>query len=189
LDSGDLASLSAQARALLDGAGLEHVRIFASGGLDEVDIDALVRGGAPVDAFGVGTRMGVSADAPFLDTAYKLAEYAGRPVLKLSPGKVSVPGPKQVYRLPDGDLVTLRDEPAPGGEALLAPVMVAGVRTADAPTPPDAVSAARARFERDLPGIAPEAARILDPIPLQPRTSERLEALTKEARDRALTGG
>jgi hypothetical protein len=67
--------------------------------------------------------------------------------------------------------------------------MVAGVRTADAPTPPDAVSAARARFERDLPGIAPEAARILDPIPLQPRTSERLEALTKEARDRALTGG
>jgi nicotinate phosphoribosyltransferase len=187
LDSGDLAALSGQAREVLDGAGLPHVRIFASGGLDEVDIDALVRGGAPIDAFGVGTRMGVSADAPFLDTAYKLAEVGGRPVLKLSPGKISVPGAKQVHRFAEHDVVTLRDETPPaGGEPLLEPVMVGGARTATAPAPPDAVAAAKARFELDREGIAPEAIRINDPVPRTPSTSERLEALTREARERAL---
>jgi len=188
LDSGDLGALSVQARELLDGAGLGHVRIFASGGLDEMDIDRLVRGGAPIDAFGVGTRMGVSADAPFLDTAYKLAEYAGRPVLKMSPGKISVPGAKQVYRLPGGDVVTLRDEAPPvGGEPLLRPVMLRGERTDPAPDPPAAVAAARAWFERDLPAVPLEAARVVDPVTTGPVTSEGLEALAKEARDRALT--
>ena len=188
LDSGDLGALSVQARELLDGAGLGHVRIFASGGLDEMDIDRLVRGGAPIDAFGVGTRMGVSADAPFLDTAYKLAEYAGRPVLKMSPGKISVPGAKQVYRLPGGDVVTLRDEAPPvGGEPLLRPVMLRGERTDPAPDPPAAVAAARAWFERDLPAVPMEAARVVDPLTTGPVTSEGLEALAKEARDRALT--
>ena len=188
LDSGDLGALSVQARELLDGAGLGHVRIFASGGLDEMDIDRLVRGGAPIDAFGVGTRMGVSADAPFLDTAYKLAEYAGRPVLKMSPGKISVPGAKQVYRLPGGDVVTLRDEAPPvGGEPLLRPVMLRGERTDPAPEPPAAVAAARAWFERDLPAVPLEAARVVDPVTTGPVTSEGLEALAKEARDRALT--
>ena len=85
LDSGDLVELSKQTRAVLDEAGLPHVRIFASGGLDEVEVDRLVRSGAPIDAFGVGTRVGVSADAPSLDSAYKLVEYDGRPMLKLSP--------------------------------------------------------------------------------------------------------
>jgi nicotinate phosphoribosyltransferase len=189
LDSGDLGRLSVQARELLDGAGLDHVRIFASGGLDEVDIERLVKGGAPIDAFGVGTRMGVSADAPFLDTAYKLAEYAGRPVLKLSPGKISFPGAKQVYRLPDRDVVTLRDEAPPaGGESLLRPVMLAGERTEPSLEPPAAVAAARARFERDLPAVPPEAARVIDPLAAEPAISERLEALAKEARERALTG-
>ena len=65
----------------------------------------------PIDAYGVGTKMGVSADAPFLDSAYKLVTYAGRPVMKLSPGKATAPGAKQVYRGPDGDVVALRDEP------------------------------------------------------------------------------
>ena len=98
LDSGDLGELSRGARTLLDDAGLRHVRIFASGGLDEVEIDRLVRGGAPIDAFGVGTRMGVSADAPSLDSAYKLVEYDGRPILKLSEAKATEPGRKQVFR-------------------------------------------------------------------------------------------
>ena len=74
------------------------VRIFASGGLDEYQLDRLVRGGAPIDAFGVGTRMGVSADAPSLDSAYKLVEYDGRPMLKLSEHKATEPGRKQVFR-------------------------------------------------------------------------------------------
>jgi nicotinate phosphoribosyltransferase len=88
---------------MLDDAGLPGARIFASGGLDEYAIADLVAGGAPIDAYGVGTKMGVSADAPYLDSACKLVAYAGRPVMKLSPGKVSQPGAKQVYRGPGGD--------------------------------------------------------------------------------------
>src|SRR5207249_12299311 len=98
LDSGDLDALSREARTLLDGAGLTHVRIFASGGLDEADVDRLVAAGAPIDAFGVGTRVGVSADAPYLDSVYKLVEYDGRPVLKLSAEKSTEPGRKPVFR-------------------------------------------------------------------------------------------
>src|SRR5712692_10168385 len=94
LDSGDMAQLSMKARRLLDRAGLKHVRIFASGSLNELAIDDLVRGGAPIDAFGVGTQMGVSADYPYLDTAYKMVLYQDRPVMKLSRDKVSAPGRK-----------------------------------------------------------------------------------------------
>ncbi|HYL08077.1 MAG TPA: nicotinate phosphoribosyltransferase, partial [Candidatus Udaeobacter sp.] len=109
LDSGDLGQLAKRSRRLLDQAGLRRVRIFASGGLDELAIDALVRSGAPIDAFGVGTKMGVSADDPYLDTAYKLVCYAGRPVMKLAQGKVTAPGRKQVFRRrrPFGDLIGL----------------------------------------------------------------------------------
>ena len=83
--------------------------------------------GAPIDAYGVGTKMGVSADAPYLDSAYKLAAYDGRPVMKLSAGKTSPPGAKQVYRGPGGDVLALRDEPAPPGhQPLLVPVMRGG---------------------------------------------------------------
>src|SRR5260370_16221317 len=117
IDSGDLVALSRRARTLLDQAGLKEVRIFASGGLDDLSIDKLVRDGALIDAFGVGTRMGVSADHPYLDTAYKLVCYDGRPVMKLSRGKVSEPGSKQVFRRsrPFGDLIGLDDEDAPPG--------------------------------------------------------------------------
>ena len=129
LDSGDLAGLARSARRLLDEAGLPGARIFASGGLDEYAIAGLVAQQAPIDAYGVGTKMGVSADAPFLDSAYKLVTYAGRPVMKLSPGKATAPGAKQVYRGPDGDVIALRDEPPrPDGEPLLVPVMRGGQR-------------------------------------------------------------
>ena len=84
LDSGDLAGLAVRARRLLDDAGLPEARIVASGGLDEHAIAALVAADAPIDAYGVGTKMGVSADAPYLDSAYKLVAYDGRPVMKLS---------------------------------------------------------------------------------------------------------
>ena len=89
LDSGDLDALARGARALLDEAGLEQARIFASGGLDELEVHELVRAGAPVDAFGIGTQMGVSADAPYVDSVYKLVEYDGRAVMKLSSEKVT----------------------------------------------------------------------------------------------------
>ena len=64
---------------ILDHEGLDHVSIFASGGLDEFEIDELTSSGAPIDGFGVGTKMGVSADAPWSDMAYKLVKYDGRP--------------------------------------------------------------------------------------------------------------
>ena len=157
LDSGDLADLSSRCRARLDAAGLPEVRILASGSLDEFEIDDLVRGGAPIDAFGVGTKMGVSADSPYLDTAYKLVEVAGRPVMKLSSGKMTAPGRKQVFRRPSPfqDLVGLREEQAPPEfEPVLEPVMVSGRRT----VPPAGIPDARSRFRDDLARL-PEAAR------------------------------
>ena len=103
LDSGDMAALSRQARTMLDQADLQDVRILASSGLDEYSISEFVRTGAPIDGFGVGTRVGASADAPFTDFVYKLVEYEGRPMMKLSEGKASLPGPKQVFRMSDSD--------------------------------------------------------------------------------------
>lgn len=118
LDSGDLAELSRVARRILDRNGLREVAIFASGNLDEYRITELVRAGAPIDAFGVGTEMVVSGDAPSLDAAYKLAEYAGTPRVKLSASKASLPGRKQVFRAFNAragfyaDLIGLADEGA-----------------------------------------------------------------------------
>ncbi|CAM5664209.1 hypothetical protein STENM223S_03500 [Streptomyces tendae] len=127
---------------LLDDAGLPDVRIIASGGLDEYAVDELVRSGAPIDTYAVGTRVGVSADAPYLDSAYKLVEYDGRPVMKLSSAKVTAPGPKQVFRRPGCvDVIALADEQPPdGGVPLLETVM----RDGSAPAPgPRSTSAGR----------------------------------------------
>ena len=116
LDSGDLYQLSRQARAILDQHGLSEVAIFVSGNLDEYRIAELLRAGAPIDAFGVGTSLTVSDDAPSADYTYKLADYVGRPRLKTSAGKATVPGRKQVFRGIDAgghfsqDLVGLMDE-------------------------------------------------------------------------------
>jgi nicotinate phosphoribosyltransferase len=134
IDSGDILALSREVRRVLDDAGCRDVRIFVSGGLDEQTIDRLLAAGAPIDAFGVGTRMNVSADAPYVDMAYKLVRYDSRDVSKLSPGKQTWPGEKQVYRRMaadgrfTGDVLALLDEPspAPDAEPLLVPVMSAG---------------------------------------------------------------
>ncbi|WP_338148193.1 nicotinate phosphoribosyltransferase [Neoroseomonas eburnea] len=137
LDSGDLAALARQARGILDHAGLTQVQIFASGGLDEHRIAALLAAGAPIDAFGVGTEMSVSGDAPALDIAYKLTAYAGQGRMKLSEGKRTLPGRKQVFRTATGDTVALAGEDLPG-EPLLRQVMAGGRRAA--PRPPLATS-------------------------------------------------
>jgi len=183
LDSGDLNALSHSARALLDKAGLEHVRIFGSGGLDEIQVDRLVRGGAPIDAFGIGTRMGVSADAPSLDSAYKLVEYDGRPILKLSAQKVTEPGRKQVFRGPNGDVIGLRDEDVPDDhEPLLVPVMQGGERIG----PHRTLETARSLFRSDLERLPEAARRIEDPVAPLARISKRLDDLYEEARAEAL---
>ena len=181
LDSGDLASLSRQTRQMLDDADMSQVRIFASGGLDELEVEALVRAGAPIDAFGIGTQMGVSADAPYVDSVYKLTEYGGRPVLKLSAKKVTAPGKKQVFRSEDGETLGLRGEELPG-ERLLVPVMRDGRRLG----PSEPVAAMRARFESDLEALPAEARGLADPAPSVAEHSLALRTLGAEARAAAL---
>jgi nicotinate phosphoribosyltransferase len=183
LDSGDLLSLSRAARKLLDEAGLTQVRIFASGGLDELEVQELVGKRAPLDAFGIGTQMGVSADAPFVDSVYKLVDIDGRPVLKLSAGKATAPGRKQVWRGQQRDVLALRDEPGvTDAERLLEPVMRDGVRIASAPS----LDEMRARFDTDLAAL-PAATRLLrDAVPVEVHPSEALVGLTSSTRDEAL---
>ena len=132
LDSGDMAELSRKVRSILDREGLEQVGIFASGGYDEFKIAHVLDRGAKIDAFGVGTKMGVSADAPYNDIAYKLVKYNNRPVLKLSTGKKTLVDEKQVFRSRNGsrlikDTIALRQEEV-AGEPLLKPVMEKGRR-------------------------------------------------------------
>ena len=183
LDSGDLLALSRQTRTLLDEAELPEVRIFASGGLDELELDRLVRDGAPIDAFGVGTRVGVSADAPTLDSAYKLVEYDGQPMMKLSENKATEPGRKQVFRGPEGDVVGLRDEPLPGDhEPLLVPVMSGGERTG----PHRTLETARSLFRADLEHVPEAARRLVEPEPPEPGNTKALDRLTERARSEAL---
>ena len=98
LDSGDLAEHARRVRKILDDGGCQDVRIFSSGGLDEFALQDFLRSGAPIDGFGIGTRLDTSSDAPYLDCAYKLVEYAGIPRRKRSEGKATFPGRKQVYR-------------------------------------------------------------------------------------------
>ncbi len=189
LDSGDLDRLARLARRLLDGAGLRQARIFASGSLDEYAIADLVERGAPIDAYGVGTKMGVSADAPYLDSAYKLVTYDGRPVMKLSAGKATLPGAKQVYRGPGGDILTLRDEPPPAGhQPLLLPVMRHGKRLAAA----EPLAAAQHRCAGSLAWLPPAARALTAAVPPPVRTSPALAALRHDLarglRERAAAG-
>ena len=161
LDSGDLLALSIECRRLLDDAGLREVELFASGGLDEFEIDVLVRAGAPIDGFGVGTKLGVSADAPWMDWAYKLVEHAGAPVLKLSADKETLAARKQVYRIGatayERDVIALADEAPPAGaQALLREVMRGGKRTEDAPS----LTALRERFAAEFARL-PDAHKAL----------------------------
>jgi nicotinate phosphoribosyltransferase len=169
---------------VLDDAGHPEVSIFVSGGLDEHSIAALVEQGAPVDAVGVGTRLGVSADAPYLDSAYKLVSYEGRPVVKLSPGKETYPGAKQVFRA-DGlvDHLGLADEAAPSGnDPVLELVMTDGRRVRPKADPVAALAAARARFEVDLAALPALARRLQDPQPPSPTLTARLRRLTDDVR-------
>jgi nicotinate phosphoribosyltransferase len=157
LDSGDLEALSRAARRELDDAGLRAVEIVASGGLDERSIDALVRSGAPIAGFGVGTHLGVSADAPALDMVYKLVEYAGQSRPKLSADKKVLGGRKQVYRRAAGDLIARAGEEHEG-RALLVPVMRGGRRMIE-----ESLETIRARARREISSL-PARCRSLEPM-------------------------
>jgi len=179
LDSGDLDTLSRATRDLLDDAGCAGIRIFASGGLDEHQIAALVSSGAPIDAFGVGTDLVVSMDRPAAEIAYKLVNYDGRDVIKASANKESLAGAKQIFRAgdPTRDVLALRDESFEG-RALLRPVWRDGTRLGRFD-----LTTARERARDDLATI-PEPLRRPDyagPVP-RPRVSEALRALTDRLR-------
>jgi nicotinate phosphoribosyltransferase len=162
LDSGDMTTLSKSVRRILDQGGLADVTIFASGGLDEDSIAKMLRDGAPIDGFGVGTSLTTSSDVPTLDCVYKLQEYAGLPRRKQSEGKATWPGRKQVYRSygPDGriagDVVTT-DTDRRDGEPLIQQVMRDGRRLAPSPSLADI----RARAARELERL-PEPLRRME---------------------------
>jgi len=132
LDSGDMADLSHKVRKIFDNAGLFDVKIFASSGFDEFKIAKVIDQGAKIDAFGVGTKVGVSADAPYLDVVYKMVHFKNRDVRKLSPGKMTLAGEKQVFRKSDPndcyleDIMGLRDDIIDQGKPLLKKVMENG---------------------------------------------------------------
>jgi nicotinate phosphoribosyltransferase len=190
IDSGDLGAHAREVRRILDNGGLAQARIFASGNLDEDRLHELVAGGAPIDAFGVGTRMNVSADAPFLDCAYKMTEYAGRPRRKRSEGKATWPGRRQVFRRFDdagrmcGDLLGLDGDDAPGTR-LLVPVLRAGRRVG----PPPSLESLRSRAQEQM-AMLPERLRALSPAAPYPVTaSPSLRALADEVDAQTRAGG
>jgi nicotinate phosphoribosyltransferase len=139
LDSGDMTAQSIEVRRILDEAGFPDVKIFASSGYDEFKIEQAVADGACIDAFGVGTKVGVSADRPYMDIVYKLVRFNGRDVCKFSPGKITLAGKKQVFRQLDGndrlqnDVIGTRDEVIPGRTPLLESVMKNGQIIASLP--------------------------------------------------------
>lgn len=181
LDSGDLDALSRAVRRILDDGGLGEVAIFASGGLDETGIRRLVRDGAPIDGFGIGTSLTTSSDAPALDCAYKLQEYAGLARRKRSAGKATWPGRKQVWRSygadgrMKGDVLSTEGD-TQDGEPLIRQVMQGGRRL----EPPPTLAEIRDRAARDLDRL-PEALRRLEPDVSYPvRVSEELRGLADE---------
>jgi nicotinate phosphoribosyltransferase len=137
LDSGDVAGLSREVRRILDAAGMREAKIMASGDLDETKIAALLAAGAPIDAFGVGSELATSADAPTMGAIYKLVEIQQgdhiRHTAKNSPEKQTLPGGKQLFRFPDYDLLGLHHECAGGAEAMLKPVVIGGRLTEPLP--------------------------------------------------------
>ncbi|MCK4487932.1 MAG: nicotinate phosphoribosyltransferase [Desulfobacterales bacterium] len=183
LDSGDMTLLSQQVRNVLDEAGLRDVEIFASSGFDEYKIARTLKEDARIDAFGVGTKMGVSADAPYFDMAYKLVQYGERPIMKLSTGKVNLAGGKQVFRKTDHqgqfleDIIGTRDETFEAACPLLEPVMQDGKLLRKHPS----LEEIRERFRKNFAALD-EKYKTLDGAHLYPvKLSARLSALQETA--------
>jgi len=186
LDSGDLAEHARRVRIILDAGGLSETSIFASGDIDEYKLETLLSQQAPIDAFGIGTRMITAADHPYLDCAYKLQEYADVPRRKRSEGKATWPGRKQVYRRFDAeghladDTLTLADA-ACDGQALLEPFMQNGRTLAPYPS----LETLRQYTQQQLQTLPP-VFKTLEKAPSYPvQISDELSALA-EAVDRLI---
>jgi nicotinate phosphoribosyltransferase len=180
LDSGDLADLAVKTRRILDEGGLKDVQIFASGNIDEYAILDLYSKGAPITGFGVGTKMDVSADVPYLDCAYKLMEYAVKPRLKKSEGKATWPGRKQVFRRfrdgeMAGDLLTLEDD-IQEDRPLIRPYMTGGKRLA----PPESLADIRSRAAEGLRSLPQHLRELEDAPPYPVEVSGTLKRMKKD---------
>ena len=174
LDSGNVIELSKRARKLLDESGLGYVKIVVSGGLDEFKIDEIVSSGAPVDIFGVGTKVGTSADSPFIDFIYKLVEVDGKPVMKTSTGKKMYPGRKQVFRLEGRDIVGCHDEDI-DGRKLLKPVILKGNQVSSLPP----LEEIREKFLDEFKRLSDEVKNIYTEVSYRVDISEKLKNLYK----------
>jgi len=186
LDSGDLVTLSHEVRRVLDEGGFQEALIFASGGFDEYKVSEVLKAGAAIDSFGVGTKVGVSADAPYLDISYKLVMIEGRPVMKLSKGKKTLVGPKQIHRLSDSggrfheDILSLREEDVAGGEPLLRRIMDQGLRAA----PVEALTDIRDRFQAQLKRLPRNMNDLEASVRYPVRLSEGLSSLQERVEQR-----
>jgi nicotinate phosphoribosyltransferase len=182
IDSGDLTVMARKVRAILDTGGLRDVIILVSGGISEDVLQGMMAEKAPIDGFGIGVNLAASIDVPALDCAYKLQEYGGRPRRKLSEGKQTWPGRKQVWRVYDrdsrmrGDILSIEGDPQPG-EPLIVPVMQGGKRVAAAPNLADI----RTRTARDLARLPERLARLEPGVEYPVRVADALVTLAHEA--------
>ncbi len=192
LDSGDLLAQSREVRRILDDAGYQDAMIMASGDLDEYRIAELVAASAPLDAFGVGTDLVTSRDAPSLNGIYKLVQIERGGVVhypaKFSKGKISYPGKKQVFRFPregtmERDLLARDQEAFADAQPLLQPVL----RDGRLVTPLPSLAEARARAASDLARLPEPSRRLRNAQPYAMGRSPALEALLEEARARSLS--
>ena len=183
LDSGDLDILSRQVRQILDAAGLQHAKIMATNDLNEDRLAELVRFGAPIDAFGVGTELATSADSPTLSAVYKLVEIrrgdATHYTAKFSDDKITLPTAKQIYRRPDHDLLANYDECSSElhGEVLLRPIVMGGKLLEPLPSATQIqtyATSAIARLPREIRSLTHEAAY---PVKVSPRILKLAETL------------
>ena len=185
IDSGDLTASARKVRAVLDAGGLKDVIILVSGGINEDVLQTMMKEKAPIDGFGIGVNLDASIDAPSLDCAYKLQEYAGTPRRKLSEGKATWPGRKQIWRDYDtqgrlrGDILSLETD-RHDGETLIAPAMKAGKRLAPSPT----LAQIRERAARELARL-PEPLKRLEPFDYPVTVAEPLRKMAADVDARA----
>ncbi len=190
LDSGDIAETSKKVRVILDRKGLDYVKIFASGDLDEYQIAEIIAKGAKIDSFGVGTRMGTSADKPYIDVIYKLCETQSRqgaflPIMKLSEGKNTLPGRKQVFRFRDKhgnykkDMIALAEETV-NAEPLLVKVMERGKVIYNLPT----LKEIQSRSSENLSKLPSKYKLLTSPQEYPVELSKALEDMIRELKSR-----
>ena len=182
IDSGDLSAMARKVRRILDDGGLKEVIILASGGINEDVLQGMMKESAPIDGFGIGVNLAASIDVPAFDCAYKLQEYSGKPKRKLSEGKATWPGRKQVWRAYDtdsrmrGDILSLENDKQPG-EVQIVPVMRGGKRIAPSPT----LAQIRQRAARDLARLPKALAQLQEGANYPVEVADALKALAKQA--------